>query len=614
MKLNEQNRLILGTSFIVAGWISHWASIPILFDAAMILATAIAIIPIAKTAISSLRYRIIGIDTLVSIAVIGALLIGETWEAAAVSYLYTLGHYLENRTLKKTRRAIASLLENVPKRVTILENGIQKDISADQLKIGDLLLVRSGERIAADGIIVEGSAMINESSITGESVPTVKNAKDSVFSSTLVDTGVITIEALHIGEDSTYGRIIALVEEAQDKKAKIQRSLELFAQYYTPGVILLTLIVYLITHDIRLALTLLVISCPGALVISAPVSIVAGIGNGAKNGILFKGGDVMEKLSSVKVIAFDKTGTLTTGELVIKQVITHQMEENDLLFYAASLENASEHPLAKAVINHALHRDISLTLAKQVEVLPGFGLKGNVNDQWVVIGSPRLFTDQQRLTFNEKIAELESEGLTVIAVAIDNQMRGIFGIADQIRPSAKIVVEKLKSMKILLVMLTGDHPLVAQAIAKQSGIDEVRSQCLPEDKVNYLNELKAQYGLTVMVGDGINDAPALANADFGIAMGSYTNHTAMESADVILSSSRLEKLPYAIELSKATTRNMKTNIVFALIVAFSLMIGVLTKHVFLSVGMLIHELSVLIVIINAIRLLQFKYKNTDLQT
>ena len=264
MKLNEQNRIILGTSIIVAGWLGRWASLPYFFDAAMILATVIAIFPIAKTAISSLRYRIIGIDTLVSIAVIGALLIGETWEAAAVSYLYTLGHYLENRTLKKTRRAIASLLENVPKRVTILENGIQKDISADQLKIGDLLLVRSGERIAADGIIVEGSAMINESSITGESVPTVKNAKDSVFSSTLVDTGVITVEALHIGEDSTYGRIIALVEEAQDKKAKIQRSLELFAQYYTPGVILLTLIVYLITRDIRLALTLLVISCPGA--------------------------------------------------------------------------------------------------------------------------------------------------------------------------------------------------------------------------------------------------------------------------------------------------------------------------------------------------------------
>ncbi len=610
MKLNEQNRIILGTSFIIAGWIGHWASLPILFDAAMILATVIAIFPIAKTAISSLRYRIIGIDTLVSIAVIGALLIGETWEAAAVSYLYTLGHYLENRTLKKTRRAIASLLENVPKRVTILENGIQKDISADQLKIGDLLLVRSGERIAADGIIVEGSAMINESSITGESVPIVKNAKDNVFSSSLVDTGVITVEALHIGEDSTFGRIIALVEEAQDKKAKIQRSLELFAQYYTPGVILLTLIVYLITRDIRLALTLLVISCPGALVISAPVSIVAGIGNGAKNGILFKGGDVMEKLSSVKVIAFDKTGTLTTGELVIKQVLTHQMEENELLFFAASLENASEHPLAKAVISYTMKRDISLALAKQVEVLPGFGLKGNVNDRWVVIGSPRLFTDQQRLSFNEKIAELESEGLTVIAISIDNQIRGIVGIADQIRPSAKTVVEKLKNMGVLTVMLTGDHPLVAHAIAKQSGIDEVRSQCLPEDKVNYLNELKAQYGLTVMVGDGINDAPALANADFGIAMGSYTNHTAMESADVILSSSRLEKLPYAIELSKATTQNMKSNIVFALIVAFSLMIGVLTKHVFLSVGMLIHELSVLMVIINAIRLLQFKYKST----
>lgn len=609
MRLKEQSRLLIGTSLIIAGWLSRWATYPELFHLFMILATALTILPIVKTAVSSLRYRVIGIDTLVSIAVIGALLIGETWEAAAVSYLYTLGHVLENRTLKKTRRAIASLLENIPKRVTIIENGTQKDISADQLKIGDILLIRSGERIAADGLIIEGSAMINESSITGESVSIVKSIDEAVYSSTLVDTGVIFIKAQSIGEDSTYGRIIALVEEAQDKKAKIQRSLELFAQYYTPAVILLTIIVYLLTQDIRLALTLLVISCPGALVISAPVSIVAGIGNGAKNGILFKGGDVMEKLSSVKVVAFDKTGTLTSGELVIKQVVTHQIEEHDLLFFAASLENSSEHPLAKAVNLHAQQHNVALSMAKQVEILPGFGLKGSVNDRWVVIGSPRLFSNEQRISFNEKITEMESDGLTVIAMSIDDQIQGLFGIADQIRPSARTVVDKLKNMGILTVMLTGDHPMVAKAIGKQSGIENIKAHCLPEDKVNYLNELKAQYGLTVMVGDGINDAPALANADFGIAMGSYTNHTAMESADVILSSSSLEKLPYAIELSKATTLNMKTNIVFALIVAFSLMIGVLTKHVFLSVGMLIHELSVLIVIINAIRLLKFKRKD-----
>jgi Cd2+/Zn2+-exporting ATPase len=451
--------------------------------------------------------------------------------------------------------------------------------------------------------------MINESSITGESVPIIKNAGDRVYSSTLIDTGVLNIKTDHIGEDSTYGRIIALVEEAQDKKAKIQRSLEKFAQYYTPSIILLTIIVYGVTRDIRLALTLLVISCPGALVISAPVSIVAGIGNGAKNGILFKGGDVMEKLSAVKVVAFDKTGTLTSGELVIKQIETFNIEPTMLFYLAASLENSSEHPLAKAVIRYATQHDISLTMAKDVEVLPGFGLKGSVDGHLVIIGSPRLFDQKQRLSVEDKIAELESAGLTVIAVSIDDNMSGLFGIADQIRPSAKHVVEQLKRMNILPVMLTGDHPRVAHAIGKQSGIDNIKAHCLPEDKVNHLNQLRDQFGLTVMVGDGINDAPALANADFGIAMGSYTNHTAMESADVILSSSKIEKLPYAIELSKATTRNMKTNIAFALLVAFSLMIGVLTKHVFLSVGMLIHELSVLIVILNAIRLLKFKNKD-----
>jgi Zn2+/Cd2+-exporting ATPase len=609
MKFDVKTRLISATLLIILGWISHWLSLSLMFYVFMILATTLTIFPIAKTAMAGLRYKVIGIDTLVSIAVIGALLIGEVWEAAAVSYLYTLGHYLENRTLKKTRGAIASLLDNVPKRVTIIENGISKEISAHELKIGDILFVRSGERIAADGIIIDGSAMINESSITGESVPIVKNTGERVYSSTLIDTGVLNVKADHIGEDSTYGRIIALVEEAQDKKAKIQRSLEKFAQYYTPSVILLTIFVYIFTLDIRLALTLLVISCPGALVISAPVSIVAGIGNGAKNGILFKGGDVMEKLSAVNVVAFDKTGTLTSGELVIKQVYTHQIDEKELLFLAASLENSSEHPLAKAVIRFAQQHQVDLTMAKDVEVLPGFGLKGVVSDRSVIIGSPRLFDDQKRSLMDNQIKKLESDGLTVIAVSVNDEIKGLFGIADQIRPSTKSVVDKLKKMNILPVMLTGDHSQVALAIGKQSGIDIIKANCLPADKVNYLKELKSQYGMTVMVGDGINDAPALANADFGIAMGSYTNHTAMESADVILSSSKLEKLPYAIELSKATTRNMRTNIVFALIVAFSLMIGVLTKHVFLSVGMLIHELSVLIVIINAIRLLKFKNKD-----
>jgi len=609
MKFDVKNRLLFATLLIIAGWISKGVSQPSFFHGFMILATALTIFPIAKTAISGLRYKVIGIDTLVSIAVIGALLIGETWEAAAVSYLYTLGHYLENRTLKKTRGAIASLLDNVPKRVTIIDNGVLTDIAASELKVDDVLFVRSGERIAADGLIIEGTAMINESSITGESVPIIKNAGDRVYSSTLIDTGVLNIKTDHIGEDSTYGRIIALVEEAQDKKAKIQRSLEKFAQYYTPSIILLTIIVYGLTRDIRLALTLLVISCPGALVISAPVSIVAGIGNGAKNGILFKGGDVMEKLSAVKVVAFDKTGTLTSGELVIKQIETFNIEPTMLFHLAASLEKSSEHPLAKAVIRYAAHRNISLTMAKNVEVLPGFGLKGYVDGHLVVIGSPRLFDQKQRESVEDKIAELEFAGLTVIAVSVDDALSGLFGIADQIRPSAKNVVEQLKRMNILPVMLTGDHSRVANAIGKQSGIDNIKAHCLPEDKVNHLKQLKDQFGMTVMVGDGINDAPALANADFGIAMGSYTNHTAMESADIILSSSKLEKLPYAIELSKATTRNMKTNIAFALLVAFSLMIGVLTKHVFLSVGMLIHELSVLIVILNAIRLLKFKSKD-----
>lgn len=614
-KLTKKLIIQISTVMISLAFIlSRFSNLQSLAVALMLGTTLIAGTPIFKKAWGALRYKIIGIDALVSIAVIGALFIGEYWEAAAVTYLFMLGDYLESRTIDKTRESIKALLDLAPKQSVVIRDGVEMTIPADEVLINDTVIVRSGEKIAVDGTVLKGTASVNQASITGESLPVQKEEGMEVYSGTMLETGYLLIRADKVGEDTTFAKILQLVEDAQDSKAKTQKFMERFARYYTPFVVVLAIVMYLITRDVELALTIIVIACPGALVISTPVSIVAGIGSGAKHGVLFKGGESIEKLGKIKVLAFDKTGTLTKGKPVVTSVETfNQYTEEQILRIAASGETTSEHPLAKAVMDHAQAKGIEVLQPESTEIIPGQGLQFEYDAKAYYLGNRKLTqTEHIKLSAEaEKSLQAHEEaGETGIILTDDQSVLGLIFIADTIRPDADKLIMRLRKRGIKhMVMLTGDNPRTAQAIAHQLHLDDVRSELLPADKANVLKELREKYGSVAMVGDGINDAPALASADIGIAMGGVGSDVAMETADVILLSAELRKLDFALGLSRATVQNMTQNIVFALIVAATLLAGVLVKTVNLSFGMLIHELSVFLVIVNAVRLL--KYKETQ---
>lgn len=578
----------------------------------MLAVTIIAGAPIFKKAIGALRFKILGIDALVSIAVIGALIIGEYWEAAAVTFLFMFGDYLEARTIQKTRSSIQSLLKLAPDLARVVRDGVEVEVDPSEVNVNESVIVKPGEKIAVDGIVIQGNAYVNQASITGESISVYKDIDDSVYSGTIIESGYLVIKALKVGEDTTFARILEMVYEAQDKKAKTQKFLERFAKYYTPFIILLAIVFFLITWDIRMALTLLVIACPGALVISAPVSIVAGIGNGAKKGVLFKGGEIIENLNKIKVIAFDKTGTLTKGKPTVEALKTYGISDEELLRLAVIGESYSEHPLGKAIINKG--NEVIGQISEQgtdYEIITGKGLKFSYQGVTYYIGNRKLFINNQIDDEQEEYLRNEEDlGRTSVIVGTDSKVIGVISIADVIRDDSRQLIKDLKTKGKKLVMLTGDNERVARYIASQLGIDEYYADLLPEDKVTKLNELKAKYGSVCMVGDGVNDAPALATSDLGIAMGGVGSDVAMETADVVLMSAELKKLSYAIGLSSKTVTNMKQNIIFALVVAGMLLLGVLVELVNLSLGMLVHEASVLLVIINAARLINYgKNKN-----
>ncbi len=613
IKMSKVQRVVIsGILVAVAFVLKYTVGEHIITHIVMIAAALVAGIPILKNAWSALRYKILGIDALVSIAVIGAMFIGEYWEAAAVTFLFMLGDYLESRTLEKTRSSIKALLKLAPDTARVLKDGVEIDVSPDSVVKGDLVVVKPGEKIPVDGTVTEGMAYVNQAAITGESMPISKESGDKVFSGTITESGYLIIQADRVGEDTTFARILQMVEEAQDKKANTQKFIERFSKYYTPGIIVLSVLVYLLSMDLVLALTLLVIACPGALVISTPVSIVAGIGNGAKHGVLVKGGDIMEKLGRIKVLAFDKTGTLTVGKPEVTRIQAFIGEEGELLRVAAIGESFSEHPLARAIIKRAEQEMGSLKQKpEKAEMVAGQGLKAVIEGKTILIGNRKLFMENNVSTEDREnaIRDEEEQGRTVIIVGDLNGVYGIISIADVVRKDAKQLIANLKHLGIKkVVMLTGDNERAAGAISRELDLDEYHAQLMPEDKVKVLSALKEKYGNTAMVGDGVNDAPALASADLGIAIGGAGTDVAMETADVVLMSDEIKMLSHAIGLSRATVNNMKQNIIFALMVAGLLLAGVLIRTVNLSFGMLVHEVSVLLVIINAVRLLGYGAK------
>ncbi|MCC6147011.1 MAG: cation-translocating P-type ATPase [Anaerolineaceae bacterium] len=598
-------------------------------DGFMIVAALIAGTDIAMRAWNSLRNRHVSIELLVTIAAIGALIIGEFWEAAAVTFLFVFGAYLEARTLSRTRKVLGELLDLAPVTALVIRDGQQVEVEPSQVALGEIVLIKPGVRVPVDGEVVGGASAVDESSITGEPIPEEKFSGSLVFAGTINLDGMLQARATGVGADTTLARIIARVEEAQEEKAPTQRFIERFARWYTPAIILLSAGVYIITRDIELALTLLVIACPGALVISTPVSIIAGIGQAARRGILIKGGEYLENAARISALALDKTGTLTYGKPRLTDILALQplraglleetalsgtfnstrwtVDQTEVLYWAGIAESVSEHPLARAIYNEA-RALTTLPTPDTFETVTGRGIRARFMGHEISVGTEK-WLKEQAVAMEPGIANtlltLREEGKTATLVSLDGVLIGVLGISDPIRETSAEAIKRLYKGGIReVVMLTGDDEKTAWAIAHQAGIRDVKAGLLPEDKLRVVRDLQTKGYTIAMVGDGINDTPALAAADIGIAMGAAAAGLAIETADIALISDDLLKVPEAIHLSKATLRNIRQNVVIALLTVGALLSGVLLGKVHMAGGMLVHQLSVLLVIFNGMRLLR----------
>ena len=575
------------------------------------IASVIGAAPIAIQAYQALKVKVVSIDVLVTMAVLGAFFIKEVEESAIVTFLFLFGAYLEQRTLNKTRSAIKALTEMAPESaLKQTSSGEFIEVSVDEVEVGDLLLVKTGAKVPVDGIVISGEGFINEASITGESLPINKTKDSGVYAGTILQNGTIQIMAQRVGEDTTFGKIIELVEEAQDSKSEAERFIDKFSKYYTPIVLVISLIVWGLTRNIELAITILVLGCPGALVIGVPVSNVAGIGNGASHGILLKGSEVISDFSRVDAILFDKTGTLTIGDPKVADVeITTEQSE---LAWASlvSVEKESDHPLAKAILEYAGNRE-SLKVEK-TNVIIGGGIIATVQGHSVIVGNVAL-VKQENVELNEAmtsaISRFEKNGDSLVLTAIDGQLQLIIGLRDQIRQGVKEDLKKLKRMGVKkLILLSGDNQATVDQVALELGLTEAHGHMLPQDKSKVIEALQAKGEIVAFVGDGVNDSPSLALADIGIAMGNGTD-VAIETSDVVLMNSNFGRLPHALGLAKATATNMKQNILIAVgVVLFLLASLFLSTWMNMSVGMLVHELSILAVILNGMRLLRYTTK------
>lgn len=610
--MKNRNRLTAITGIlIVLAFAAKWLFKSETAESGLLLAASlIGGFPIAASAWQALKVKVISIDLLVTLAILGAFVIQEFEESAIVAFLFLFGAYLEQRTLAKTRSAIKKLVEMVPE--TALRqtaDGDFEEFDLDDLDEGDILLVKTGGKIPVDGEVVSGSGTANEASITGESMPLGKKPGDPVYAGTILENGTIRIKAEKVGDETTFGKIIELVEEAQDSKSQAERLIDRFSKYYTPVVLLLAIIVGLISQDLELAVTILVLGCPGALVIGVPVSNVAGIGNGAKQGILFKGSEVITKFSKVDTIMFDKTGTLTYGDPRVSQVKKYgqgQLAEQLLV----SVEKESAHPLAKAITGY--YEDLEAKEVEASQVLQGGGIVAQVAGQQVLVGN-RYLLDQYHVPVTKEMEkdmeELASAGNSLVLVAVNRQLELALGLKDEIRAGVKEDLAALKKLGVKnLLLLSGDNQKTVDLVAEELGLTEAYGQLLPEDKAEFVKKRQAAGEIVAFVGDGINDSPSLARADIGIAMGSGTD-VAIETSNVVLMNGSFDRIPRALALAKATRRNMIENITIALAVVAVLLVSVLASSwMNMAIGMFVHEGSILVVILNAMRLLAYRSK------
>lgn len=558
-----------------------------------------------------IKEKKIGIEILMLAATIGSVILGMWDEAAFLVFLYGTAEGLEEYTYAKTRASIRKLLDLVPKEARVIRNGIETLIPAKQIAVGDIFVIKPSESIPTDGIIVEGRSSINEAPVTGESIPVEKKEKMKVFAATINQEGALKVRATATYEDNTLAKMVHMVEEAQERKSKTQLFIEKFGLRYSPLVLLVSLLLIVIpplfgssiTVWATKAVVLLVAAAPCALVMSTPVAIAAGIGRAGRSGVLIKGGVHLENLGKVKAVGFDKTGTLTIGKPQVTDVVALNGDNLKVLAFAYSLERFSEHPLAQAIVKEAKAFDIDVLETTEFKALIGSGAKANILNKTIYIGKPELFEELGQSTQSiHDIERLRNQGKTVILVGSEENIIGIIALRDEPRLQAKKVIDQLHHMGIKVIMLTGDNELTAKAISIELGIDEIKADLKPQEKIKAVEELERKYGAVVMVGDGINDAPALARATVGISMGAIGTDAAIEAADAVLMSDDLSKVIYAINLGKRAKKISLQNIVFSLLILTILIPSALIGIMTVAIAVFFHEISELLAVANGLRM------------
>lgn len=600
------NALFLLVGFIVSvtGFpsVGHW-----LYLASVIVGGTPLFIFAAKGLI--IRHDITA-GVMVSVAMIAAIIVGEYIAAALVVFMMSVGEWMENFTIARANDALRELAKLVPATVTVRRNDREIIIPLEQVVLKDVVLVRTGERIGVDGDVIAGDGSVNQAAITGESIPIEKQVGDQVFAGTLNEVGRLEIRVTRLGEDTTLGQIVKLVKDAQATQAPVQRIANKYAKVLVPITFGIAILVYLLTQDILRSITVLVVVCPCALVLATPTAVVAAIGNAAKSGILVKAGAVMEQVGKVDVVAFDKTGTLTHGKPVVKQIVSlNGFSADRILSMAGTTERFSEHPIGRSIVEACREKRLDISEPIDFSVLPGYGVTAKFENHEVIIGSRAMLLERSinwPEAVEQKARHLEESGQTVIPVAIDGHVEGLIALADTPRGEARDALRKLKQLGIKeLVMITGDNTSAANHIAKELGIDRVYAEVLPQDKLNIIRQYQSQGKKVLFAGDGVNDAPALAAADIGLAMGVAGTDVAIETADVSLMTDEISRLPQIIELSRRALIVIKQNVIFSMSMnVLSVILGSfgIIGPVF---GALMHEASALPVLANSARLIDF---------
>ena len=616
--------LLYSTSFLVFGYLSYFVNgeenllTTLLFLASMVVGG----LSLFKVGFQNLLRFEFDMKTLMTVAVIGGAIIGEWGEVALVVILFAISEELERFSMDRARNSIRSLMGIAPKEALVRRNGQEIMIHVDDIAVGDIMIVKPGEKIAMDGVVVNGYSAVNQAAITGESVPIGKTVDDEVFAGTLNEEGLLEVKITKLVEDTTISKIIHLVEEAQGERAPAQAFVDKFAKYYTPIIMIIAALVVVAPPLlfggswetwIYQGLAVLVVGCPCALVISTPISIVSAIGNAAKKGVLIKGGVYLEEMGALKAIAFDKTGTLTKGVPVVTDftVLNNQMNEKELLAIITALEYRSQHPLASAIMKKAEEENISYSdmVVEDFSSITGKGIKGIVNGMTYYIGSPKLFKELLTTDFDkdleQNVTTLQNQGKTAMIIGTEKEILGIIAVADEVRESSKEIIQKLHQLGIKkTIMLTGDNKGTANAIGSDVGVSDIRANLMPQDKLDYIKQLRSEYGNVAMVGDGVNDAPALAASTVGIAMGGAGTDTALETADVALMGDDLRKLPFTVKLSRKALNIIKANITFAIAIKFIALLLVIPGWLTLWIAILSDMGATLLVALNGLRLMR----------